>query len=246
MIPWLEGEIAVPPVETALTEPNGLLAAGGDLTPARLIAAYRRGIFPWYSEGDPILWWSPDPRMTINPREIRITRSLGKTVRNRAYEIRFDTAFREVIVTCAAPRSIGGTWITEPMQLAYIRLHELGHAHSVETWVDGTLVGGLYGVALGRMFFGESMFSISRDASKIALVALAQRLARHEYGLIDCQMHTAHLESMGGRLMAREAFCRRVAELVDYASETGTWRQDSFVNVPAKLRSEQGCRVTAE
>ncbi len=247
MIPWLEADISFPSVDTALSSPNGLLAAGGDLAPQRLLAAYRLGIFPWYTDSDPILWWSPDPRMTIEPANIRITRSLAKTLRNRSYDIRFDSAFSQVIAACAAPRhGASGTWITRPMQDAYILLHELGWAHSVETWIDGQLAGGLYGVAIGRMFFGESMFSRSRDASKIALVALAQSLVRRKFDLIDCQMHTDHLESMGGTPLPRHAFCRRVAKLVDCVSEPGTWSRDSYSNVPTKHPSDQGRRVTAQ
>ena len=177
MIPWLEADTPFPPVQTALKHPNGLLAAGGDLSPERLLAGYRLGIFPWFSEGDPILWWSPDPRMVLIPEELKIGRSLAKALRNRAYEIRFDSAFADTLAGCAAPRKDqSGTWITEAMSEAYLDLHRLGHAHSVETWIAGELAGGLYGVALGDVFFGESMFSRARDASKLALVALARHL----------------------------------------------------------------------
>ncbi|MBL8490702.1 MAG: leucyl/phenylalanyl-tRNA--protein transferase, partial [Rhodocyclaceae bacterium] len=171
MIPWLPRAHVFPPLDEALAEPNGLLAAGGDLAPARLLAAYRRGIFPWYSAGDPILWWSPDPRMVLVPGELRISRSFARTLRNQSYEVRLDTAFGECVAACATMPRDGqhGTWITSEMQIAYGRLHELGHAHSVETWVDGNLAGGLYGIAIGRAFYGESMFSRRRDASKIAL-----------------------------------------------------------------------------
>ena len=181
MIPWLGTDLAFPPVESALAEPNGLLAVGGDLSPRRLLAAYRRGIFPWYSEGDPILWWCPDPRMVLVPGELRVTRSLAKTLRNKTYQVRFDTAFDDVMRGCAAPRpDQPGTWITAEMRAAYGRLHELGYAHSVETWIDGRLAGGLYGVAIGRVFFGESMFTRVRDASKIAFVHLVRRLERED------------------------------------------------------------------
>lgn len=224
MIPWLGREIAFPPLDTALREPNGLLAAGGDLSPRRLLEAYRRGIFPWFSEGDPILWWSPDPRMVLVPAEIRITRSLAKTLRNKPYEVRYDTVFEEVVRACAAPREgEPGTWITPEMRAAYVRLHRLGYAHSVETWIDGALAGGLYGVAIGRMFYGESMFARARDASKIALAHLAQRLQAAEFGLIDCQMRTDHLASLGARELPRARFSRRVGELVDYAGRPGPW-----------------------
>ncbi|HTP94813.1 MAG TPA: leucyl/phenylalanyl-tRNA--protein transferase [Burkholderiales bacterium] len=227
MIAWLTDEIAFPPVERALNEPNGLLAAGGDLSVERLLAAYRRGIFPWFSHGEPILWWSPDPRMVLVPREIKVARSLAKVLRNRDYEVRCDSAFREVMQACAAPRpKQRGTWITRPMIAAYTRLAQFGFAHSVETWIDGRLAGGLYGVAIGRMFYGESMFTRVSNASKIAFVHLARQLGRWEFGLIDCQMKTAHLASLGAREIARKAFTARLAELVNYPDTPGPWRFD--------------------
>src|SRR5438309_5718229 len=188
MIPWLERDTPFPPVQSALKDPNGLLAAGADLSAERLLEAYRHGIFPWFSEGDPILWWSPDPRMILFPAELKISRSLGKVLRNRSYETRFDSAFDEVLAGCAAPRKgAPGTWISDAMIEAYRSLQRLGYAHSVETWIDGKLAGGLYGVAMGRVFFGESMFSRARDASKIALAALVAHLESAGFGLIDCQ-----------------------------------------------------------
>ena len=224
MIPWLETETPFPPLETALRDPNGLLAAGADLSPERLLAAYRRGIFPWYGEGDPILWWSPDPRMVLIPSELKISRSLAKTLRNTAYEIRFDSAFDSVMSGCAqARRHQQGTWITAGMREAYNTLHRLGHAHCVETWIDGRLAGGLYGVAIGTVFFGESMFANSRDASKIALAALVRHCQLLGVGLIDCQMHTDHLASLGARDIARSEFSRRVAELINYRYPVGAW-----------------------
>lgn len=224
VIAWLGVDTPFPSLASALQEPNGLLAVGGDLSPRRLLDGYRRGIFPWYSEGDPVLWWSPDPRMVLFPRELRVTRSLAKTLRNKSYEIRFDTAFDEVVRGCAAPRpSQPGTWISAEMRAAYRRLHELGYAHSVETWVDGALAGGLYGVALGRVFFGESMFARGRDASKIAFVHLVRRLAGESYLLIDCQMHTPHLASLGAREVPRSEFARRLKELVDYPRPPARW-----------------------
>ena len=224
MIAWLGADTPFPPLAAAQKEPNGLLAVGGDLSPRRLLDAYRRGIFPWYSAGDPILWWSPDPRMVLFPDELRVTRSLAKTLRNKAHEVRFDTAFDGVMRGCAAPRpGQGGTWIGPEMRAAYRKLHDLGYAHSVETWIDGELAGGLYGVAIGGAFFGESMFSRARDASKIALVALVRRLAADGYRLIDCQMHTAHLESLGAREIPRAEFARRVKDLVDYPRSPGRW-----------------------
>lgn len=234
MIPWLRADTWFPPLERALKEPNGLLAAGGDLAPRRLLAAYRRGIFPWYAEGDPILWWSPDPRMVLFPSELRLTRSLAKALRNRTYEVRYDTAFDEVMCGCAAPRpNQPGTWITAEMRAAYGRMHELGYAHSVETWIDGALAGGLYGVAIGRAFFGESMFTRVRDASKMAFVHLVRRLEADGYGMIDCQMHTEHLASLGAREIPRAAFARRLAELVDYPSrrpERWTTEEDTRID----------------
>jgi leucyl/phenylalanyl-tRNA--protein transferase len=201
-----------------------LLAAGGDLSPERLLEGYRLGIFPWFSEGDPILWWSPDPRMVLFPSELKVSRSLGKTLRNLRYEVRFDSAFGEVIASCSAPRKgAPGTWIGDAMVDAYLELHRLGYAHSVETWIDGGLGGGLYGVALGGVFFGESMFSRVRDASKIALAALVARLRAEGFGLIDCQMHTRHLESLGAREIPRSRFSRLLEELIHYPRSPGTW-----------------------
>ena len=232
MIPWLEEGAPFPPLRRALKEPNGLLAAGGDLSPERLISGYRQGIFPWFSEGDPILWWSPDPRMVLFPGELKVSRSLGKTLRNRRYEVRFDSAFREVVEGCAAPRrGESGTWIGEGMIGAYLELHGRGYAHSVETWIGGKLAGGLYGVALGGVFFGESMFSRVRDASKIALAALVAHLRSAEFGLIDCQMHTRHLETLGAREIPRARFSRLLEELIHYPRSPGTWSGASFAQV---------------
>lgn len=232
MIPWLGDGTAFPPVRSALKEPNGLLAAGGDLSPERLLEGYRRGIFPWFSEGDPILWWSPDPRTVLFPAEFKISRSLGKTLRNRCYEARFDSAFEEVIASCAAPRKgEPGTWIGQAMVEAYLELHRLGYAHSVETWIAGDLAGGLYGVAMGGVFFGESMFSRVRDASKIALAALVAHLKSAGFGLIDCQMHTRHLETLGAREIPRAQFSRLLEELIHYPRSPGTWSGASFTQV---------------
>ena len=228
MIRWLQPDEPFPPVQSALAEPNGLLAAGGDLSAERLIEAYRQGIFPWFSRGQPILWWSPDPRMVLVPAEIRIPRSLAKTLRKREYEVRADSAFRAVLLACAEPRADqDGTWISEDMISAYCALHQCGVAHSVETWIDGKLAGGLYGIALGRMFYGESMFTRAPDASKIALAHLARQLQRWNFELIDCQVHTAHLARMGGREMPRAAFMRKLGELVNYPPMTGAWRLDN-------------------
>ena len=228
MIPWLDGARPFPPVHRALREPNGLLAAGGDLSVQRLLQAYRNGIFPWYSEGQPILWWSPDPRMVLVPREMVISRSLRKRLRKRDYDIRADSAFREVMRGCAAPRpDQAGTWITNEMESAYAALHRAGYAHSVETWIEGQLAGGLYGVSIGRMFFGESMFSSAPDASKLALAHLTRQLEQWHFGLIDCQMATPHLASLGAREIARAEFIRALSELVNYPTRLGTWRFDN-------------------
>lgn len=206
-----------PPVELALEHPNGLLAAGGDLSPERLLDAYRHGIFPWFNADDPILWWSPDPRMVLFPDECRISHSLRKTLRKGNYEIRTDSAFEAVMRACATPRDgQDGTWIQEEMIVAYCALHRMGYAHSVETWMEGELVGGLYGMALGRMFYGESMFSRRSDASKIAVAHLAGQLERWGFGMIDCQMSTPHLASLGAREIARGEFVTRLQELIHY------------------------------
>ena len=231
MIPWLGRDDPFPPLAGALQHPNGLLAAGADLSPERLLAAYRQGIFPWYADGEPILWWSPDPRMVLIPSELKVSRSLAKTLRNRDHEIRFDSAFDAIMRGCAnrgadyAAPGTGetGTWITADMRAAYQRLHQLGYAHSVETWIDGELAGGLYGVAIGRMFYGESMFTRVRDASKIAMVHLVRRLDRQGCGMIDCQMHTRHLASLGARAIQRSKFSLKLQELVDYAVTPMKW-----------------------
>ena len=228
MIRWLRPDEPFPPVQSALAQPNGLLAAGADLSPARLIEAYRHGIFPWFSEGQPILWWSPDPRMVLVPAEIRITRSLAKALRNRRYEVRADSAFRAVMRACAEPRpEQDGTWIGADMIEAYCALHERGIAHSVETWIDGELAGGLYGVALGRMFFGESMFSRATDASKIALVHLARQLERRGFGLIDCQLQHRAPRLDGRSRDAARRFCaktRRIGKLPANFGSLGSGR----------------------
>jgi leucyl/phenylalanyl-tRNA---protein transferase len=229
MIRWLPPEPLFPPVSTALSEPNGLLAAGGDLSPERILAAYRQGIFPWFSAGEPILWWSPDPRMVLFPAEMKISRSLAKTLRNADYEVRLDTAFADVIGACAGTPRDGqpGTWITAEMQIAYRRLHELGYAHSVETWMNGKLTGGLYGVALGRAFYGESMFAHRRDASKIALAHLCAHLQRHGFGIIDCQMETSHLASLGARPIPRHDFVALLDRLAGSKPAPGHWPADA-------------------
>lgn len=198
--------------------PNGLLAAGAELSPRRILSAYRSGIFPWFNAGEPILWWSPDPRMVLIPGEFRASRSLAKSLRDTAYEVRFDSAFEQVMRACAAPRNgQDGTWIHEGMIASYSALHALGYAHSVEVWRDGMLVGGLYGIAIGRMFYGESMFSAVPNGSKIALAHLTRQLDRWQFGMIDCQMHTPHLASLGAREIPRGEFIAKLQELVNCA-----------------------------
>ncbi|MBA2352782.1 MAG: leucyl/phenylalanyl-tRNA--protein transferase [Burkholderiales bacterium] len=224
MIPWLNRNDPFPPIECALSNPNGLLAAGADLSAARLLEAYRHGIFPWFDASEPVLWWSPNPRMVLFPGEFRVSRSLRKTLAKRDYEVRVDTAFRPVMRACAEPRQgQDGTWITPQMIRAYSALHEQGYAHSIETWVDDELAGGLYGVALGRVFFGESMFAHRTDASKIALAHLVARLRAQGFGLIDCQMETAHLASLGARPLSREIFIPMLRELVNYPASAAKW-----------------------
>ncbi len=198
--------------------PNGLLAAGAELSPRRILTAYRSGIFPWFNAGEPILWWSPDPRMVLIPGEFRVSRSLAKSLRDTAYEARFDSAFEQVMRACAAPRNgQRGTWIHEDMIAAYSALHALGYAHSVEVWRDDMLVGGLYGIAIGRMFYGESMFSAVPNGSKIALAHLTRQLDRWRFGMIDCQMNTPHLASLGAREIPRGEFIAKLQELVNCA-----------------------------
>lgn len=207
MISILNANSPFPPLENALTSPNGLLAAGGDLSASRLLSAYRNGIFPWFNEDEPILWWSPDPRMVLFPNELKISRSLAKLIRKNNYTIQTDTHFVEVMQACAAPRKDQqGTWIHPEMINAYSELHRLGLAHSVETWIDGALAGGLYGVALGKIFFGESMFSRSPNASKIAFAYLVRQLSKWEFAVIDCQVKTTHLASLGAREIPRHVF----------------------------------------
>jgi leucyl/phenylalanyl-tRNA---protein transferase len=218
---------AFPPVDCALTEPDGLLCAGGDLSPARLLAAYRRGIFPWYSEGQPILWWSPDPRLVLLPAELKISRSLAKTLRNRGFRVSFDRCFATVAAQCAGSgeRALEGTWISPEMLAAYVELHRMGYAHSVEVWDAERLVGGLYGLKLDRVFFGESMFSTERDASKVALYHLVEALRANEVGLIDCQVATPHLFTLGARLMPRAAFVAHLQREIERVAPApiGLW-----------------------
>jgi leucyl/phenylalanyl-tRNA---protein transferase len=212
MIPYLDAEDPFPPVDNAMREPNGLLAAGGDLSPTRLLDAYRLGIFPWFGDEDPLLWWSPDPRMVLFVDEVRISRSLRKTLRSGRFSVTADRAFSAVMSGCAEPRDDqDGTWITIEMRAAYARLAAMGYAHSVETWMGDELAGGLYGVAIGKVFFGESMFARVTDASKVAFVTLVRQLQQWGFRLIDCQMPTAHLASFGAREIPRREFLAEVS-----------------------------------
>ena len=232
MIAWLGSEIAFPPLSRALTRPNGLLCAGGDLSPQRVLSAYRNGIFPWYSEGEPLLWWSPDPRMVLIPSQLRLSRSLRKRLNKHDYSIRCDSAFGDVMAGCAAPRAgASGTWILPEMQTAYARLHELGYAHCVETWIGGQLAGGLYGVAIGRAFYGESMFCRVTDASKIALAHLARYLVHRGFAVVDCQMNTAHLASLGAREIPRDEFVVGLARWTAEGDAPARWPVNAMANL---------------
>jgi len=225
-----------PPVEHA--SPEGLLAIGGDLSSRRLLDAYRHGIFPWYSAGQPILWWSPDPRAVLYPDRLRISRSLRKTLKKGLFSVTFDRAFEEVIEACAAPRLIegepsAGTWITSEMKAAYVTLRREGYAHSVETWSDdGRLVGGLYGVALGRGFFGESMFHRATDASKVALAGLVDLLQRWRFDFIDCQLTSDHIMSLGAMEIPRDRFLGELAAALDQEDPPLDWRGETLPGRP--------------
>jgi len=227
-IRWLGTHDPFPPVEEALIEPNGLLAAGGDLSPERLLDAYARGIFPWFNEEDPVLWWSPDPRMVLFPRELHISRSLRRAIRSGQFSVTLDRAFDAVVDGCAGPRvNQDGTWITGDMMLAYSRLAQLGFAHSIESWEGPELVGGLYGVALGGVFYGESMFSRRSNASKVALAYLTRQLERWNFAVIDCQMATEHLASFGAREIPRADFLRSVQVAVGQPAVPAPWEIDA-------------------
>jgi leucyl/phenylalanyl-tRNA--protein transferase len=221
MLTWLQRDSLVfPPLNKALREPNGLLAAGGDLRPERLIQAYRHGCFPWFQDGQPILWWSPDPRTVLLPSELHISRSLAKVLRQGRYRVTFDQAFADVIRACAAPRSYATeTWITSPMQDAYLELHKRGVAHSVEVWRDDELVGGLYGLVMGQLFFGESMFNRADNASKVGFVRLVEHLKDWGFVLIDCQMPTEHLLSLGAQTISRTEFASYLSRHLDQPSQ---------------------------
>ncbi len=221
-------EPVFPPVEDA--DPSGLLAVGGDLEPERLLEAYARGIFPWYDEDQPILWHAPDPRMVLLPSELRVSRSLARTVRRKPFELTLDTAFESVMRCCAESPRPGacGTWITSDMLEAYVRLHRLGFAHSAEAWEGSELVGGLYGVSLGGAFFGESMFARRTDASKVAFAALVRQLEAWNFDLVDCQMYTEHLARFGAEERPRSWFSRRLAAALEKPTRRGAWSFEHF------------------
>ncbi len=240
-IAWLSASDppdAFPPVAHALENPNGLLAAGGDLSAERLLTAYPRGIFPWYEDGQPILWWSPDPRAVLRPAELRVSRRLARTLRQGTLQCSADSAFDQVIANCAEPRRYGGgTWITAEMAAAYQALHRSGWCHSVEVWADDRLVGGIYGLAIGRVFFGESMFSRRRDASKIALAHLCAYLQQQDYVLLDCQDWSAHLQSLGATLIPRAEFVAQLQQFCQPQGTPGSWREPfaQFLHMPQCL-----------
>ncbi len=227
------GKPGFPPPESALKEPNGLLAVGGALNPDWLITAYRHGVFPWFEDDrGPLLWWSPDPRAILYPDAIKISRSLAKRLRNAGFRVTLDTAFRAVIESCAesrvrAGRTETGTWITRKMIDAYTELHELGLAHAVEVWLEDELVGGLYGVSLGRMFFGESMFSREKDASKVALSCLCKQMQQWDYLLIDCQVSNPHLVSLGAIELPRSEFVAKIEWNADQPTRQGSWSMET-------------------
>jgi leucyl/phenylalanyl-tRNA---protein transferase len=232
MIPFLEADDPFPPVDEALHDPNGLLAAGADLSPARLLDAYAHGIFPWFGDEDPLLWWSPDPRMVLYTNELHVSRSLRKTMRSGRFTVTLDRAFSDVMLGCAAPREDHeGTWITTEMRAAYARLSAMGYAHSAEAWRDGELVGGLYGVAIGRMFYGESMFARVPDASKVAFATLVQQLTRWGFPLIDCQMSTPHLATLGARDIPRPQFLAEVDRAVAQPPIPSPWTLDPLSTI---------------
>jgi leucyl/phenylalanyl-tRNA--protein transferase len=223
----LVDEPVFPPPDYA--DPSGLLAVGGDLSKERLLEAYRVGIFPWYSDDQPILWWSPDPRLILDLKDFKISRSLRKTLKKGVFEVTFDHAFKEVIQACAVvPREAqNGTWITPEMQEAYINLHGLGYAHSVETWFGGKLAGGLYGVSLGKCFFGESMFHLKTDASKVALATLVEKLKSWDFHFIDSQMTTEHMVRLGAKELPRRIFLKRLQSALRHPTRRGRWRIDT-------------------
>ena len=236
MITWLNrASLKFPPLNKALREPNGLLAAGGDLSAERLVAAYRHGCFPWYQDGQPLLWWSPDPRTVLLPNNLHISRSLRKVLRSDQFHVTFDRNFTEVIHACAEPRKDEhGTWITSEMQAAYFALHAQGYAHSVEVWQEDQLVGGLYGIAIGQLFFGESMFSRTSNASKVGFVTLVTALKAAGFVLIDCQMPTTHLLSLGAASISREVFSTYLHTYLDAGNQM-QWHAPAIITSTLEL-----------
>ena len=231
---WLDNDsLAFPPLETALDDPNGLLAAGGNLSSQRLLAAYRLGIFPWFEEGQPLLWWSPDPRSVLFPQDLHISRSLRKTLRCNRFTITADRDFEAVIRGCAEQREYAlGTWITEDMVKAYLKLFEMGYAHSIEVWQNNRLMGGLYGIALGKVFFGESMFSRETDASKVAFVYLVRQLESWGFQLIDCQVQSQHLTRLGATAISRQQFAQLLLNLIPEVAPQPHWELSWFFKSP--------------
>ncbi len=225
---FLREELVFPDV--TLADEHGILALGGDLSPERLLLAYQSGIFPWYSQDEPIIWWSPDPRFVLYPTEIKISKSMRQLLKKQLFEVSFDQNFAEVIRQCSKIKREGqyGTWITEEMQAAYTTLHKLGYAHSVEVWKEGQLVGGLYGVSLGKCFFGESMFSYESNASKTGFITLVQKLITQDFKLIDCQVHTKHLESLGAVHISREKFIETIKTALQHPTHKGNWQEWLF------------------
>ena len=242
MIPFLGPSDPFPSVEQALDNPEGLLAAGGTLTTKRLLDAYRAGIFPWFNEGDPILWWSPDPRTILRPKKLHVSHSLRKRLRKAAYFVTLDRAFVRVLDGCAAPRAgDSGTWLSPAMRRAYTALHNAGFAHSIEVWMDGELAGGIYGVGIGRVLFGESMFARRTDASKIGIVVLAEQLDRWGFPFVDCQLETSHLMSLGAEHMPRRRFVAEITRLVNEPPPRWVLDEDlagTAVHAPRTLRRE--------
>jgi|TARA_Y100000310_G_scaffold70131_1_gene65692 leucyl/phenylalanyl-tRNA--protein transferase len=238
---WLDPTtLSFPPVDSALAEPNGLLAVGGDLSPERLQLAYRSGIFPWYEDDQPILWWSPDPRSVLFPDRLKISRSLRKTLRRNQFSVTFDAAFGEVLHLCAQKRPYSqGTWITREMEDAYNQLHLQGIAHSVESWSDGELVGGLYGLSMGSLFFGESMFSLKTDASKVALVYLVGQLQNWGFRLIDCQIQSDHLDTLGAEEISRVEFLAHIDAYIDKPAKNRDWTLRWCYNKPQSPDPQQ-------
>jgi leucyl/phenylalanyl-tRNA--protein transferase len=219
-----------PDVSLALQEPDGLLAIGGSLSPQRLINAYRHGIFPWYNEDQPILWWSPDPRAVLFPRKLHVSRSLRKTLRKNRFTVTMDQAFAQVIAACSEPRPTQqGTWISPEMKAAYIKMYELGHAHSVECWQNDELVGGLYGLAFGKVFFGESMFSRDTDASKVAFAKFVKQLQSWGFLMIDCQVESEHLTSLGAELIPRNQFVHMLENLCYLPTKSAPWQFENDI-----------------